>query len=83
MTDYTTADYEMLLRRLEENRDEKYRVFNESLIPGTEGTYGVRAPVLRALSKELLRGDWRGYLALAQEPRGAAAPGPGDCRGPV
>ncbi len=38
-----------------------YRVFNESLIPGTERTYGVRAPRCVKLQKELLQGDWRAF----------------------
>ena len=55
---YTQADYDILLERLRRESDERYRVFNESLIPGTERTYGVRAPALRKIAKELLQGDW-------------------------
>ena len=64
---YTSDDYAALLARLSENSDEKYRKFNESLMPGTVNTYGVRAPVLRGFVKELLRGDWRGFLAAARD----------------
>lgn len=64
---YTAEDYARLLAALEENSDETYRKFNESLIPGTTGTYGVRIPVLRALVKDIRRGDWRGYLSLARD----------------
>lgn len=64
---YTAEDYARLLAALEENSDETYRKFNESLIPGTTGTYGVRVPVLRALVKDIRRGDWRGYLSLARD----------------
>lgn len=63
---YTQADYGILLERLRRESDERYRVFNESLIPGTERTYGVRAPALRAIAKELLRGDWRDFLSLVR-----------------
>ena len=35
---YTQADYDILLERLRRESDERYRVFNESLIPGTERT---------------------------------------------
>lgn len=66
MSAYTAADYAALLERLRAQSDEKYRVFNESLMPGTEHTLGVRVPVLRGMAKELLRGDWRGFLAQAQ-----------------
>lgn len=41
---YSAADYARLLAALEENSDETYRKFNESLLPGTTGTYGVRVP---------------------------------------
>lgn len=63
---YTKEDYAALLSYLAENSDEKYRKFNESLMPGTANTYGVRAPVLRGAAKALLKGDWRGFLALAR-----------------
>lgn len=64
---YTTEDYARLLAALEENSDETYRKFNESLLPGTTGTYGVRVPVLRAMVKEIRKGDWRGFLSAAQD----------------
>ncbi len=67
MTAYTPAEYAALLARLRAHSDEGYRKFNESLMPGTENTYGVRAPVLRALAKELLQGDWPGFLAIARD----------------
>lgn len=63
---YTAENYAQLLAALEENSDESYRKFNESLIPGTYGTYGVRVPVLRRLAKEIRKGDWRGFLVAAQ-----------------
>ena len=63
---YTQADYDILLERLRRESDERYRVFNESLIPGTERTYGVRAPALRKIAKELLQGDWRAFLSLVR-----------------
>lgn len=55
-----------VLARLEALRDEDYQKFNESLIPGAEGTsLGVRMPQLRAVSREILQGDWRRFLAEA------------------
>ncbi len=56
-----------LLARLEALGDEKYRRFNEGLIPGAENTsYGVRMPQLRRIAKELLRGDWQSFLSAAR-----------------
>lgn len=52
-----------LVARLKGMADEKYRKFNEGLIPGTENTsLGVRLPMLRALAKEILREDWLSFL---------------------
>ncbi|MEA4920241.1 MAG: DNA alkylation repair protein [Clostridiaceae bacterium] len=42
---------------------EKYRVFNESLIPGGRKTFGVRMPQLRAVAKDIAAGDWECFLA--------------------
>lgn len=57
-----------VLARLEELRDEDYKKFNESLIPGAENTtLGVRLPQLRALSREILRGNWRTFLEEARQ----------------
>ena len=67
MTAFTAADYAALLARLRVSGDEKYRVFNESLMPGTANTYGVRAPVLRAIARDLLSRDWRGFLDAARD----------------
>ena len=39
--------------------------FAQKLNPGVEGVLGIRVPQLRSLAKEIVRGDWRGYLAVA------------------
>lgn len=39
--------------------------FAQKLNPGVEGVLGIRVPQLRSLAKEIVRGDWRGYLAMA------------------
>lgn len=39
--------------------------FAQKLNPGVEGVLGIRVPQLRSLAKEIARGDWRGYLAVA------------------
>lgn len=53
--------------RLFELADEKYRKFQNSLIPGEDRMLGVRLPFLRELAKEIAKGDWREYLNNAQE----------------
>lgn len=41
--------------------------FNSSLLPGVEGVLGIRMPKLRALAKDIAKGDWPAYLAEAGE----------------
>lgn len=41
----------------------KYRQFQSSLLPGTEGILGVRLPVLRRIARDICRADWRAFLA--------------------
>lgn len=59
--------YSQILSQLDALRDEKYRKFNESLIPGAEGTsYGVRLPQLRTIAKEIIKGDWQQFISDAE-----------------
>lgn len=64
---FTETEYAALLVRLAELGDEKYRAFNESLMPGTTGTYGVRVPALRAIAKEIAKADAECFLAAARD----------------
>lgn len=59
-------EYQEVLEELEKAADEKYRVFNESLIPGVRKTYGVRVPFLRTLAKKLAA-DWQDFLTCARD----------------
>lgn len=63
---FTEQDYEALLSVLKAAGDEAYRRFNESLMPGTTDTYGVRMPELRRIAKALLPSAEE-YLALARD----------------
>lgn len=59
-------NYMQALAQLDVLRDETYRQFNESLIPGAEGTtYGVRLPQLRTMAKAIIQGDWQQFLSDA------------------
>ena len=52
-----------LKNRLRDMSDDGYRAFNMSLIPNaTQTSLGVRMPCLRAVSREILKEDWRGFL---------------------
>jgi Predicted DNA alkylation repair enzyme len=48
-----------------EMADEEYRKFTSSLIPNVDNILGVRLPELRKLAKNIAKGDWRTYLAQA------------------
>ena len=58
---------EEIKSRLHELAEEKYREFNQKLLPGVEHVLGVRLPVLRKLAKETAKGDFRAYLTEAQK----------------
>lgn len=68
MEPFTTKSYAALRDRLQGMADEKYRKFHEKLIPGvTQEFWGIRVPALRKTAKEILKGDWRDFLASAEE----------------
>lgn len=46
--------------------EENYREFHSRLCPNTDNILGVRVPLLRNIAKEIVKGDWRTYLASAQ-----------------
>lgn len=50
--------------RLLELKDEKYKAFQGGLIPGVDNMIGVRIPLLRSLSRELIKDDFKGYLNI-------------------
>jgi len=52
-------------KQLMEMADEEYRKFTSSLIPNVDNILGVRLPELRKLAKNIAKGDWRTYLAQA------------------
>lgn len=63
---FSPGDYAALLKELERLADPGYKAFHQGLIPGVEMSYGVRLPDLRALSRQVLRGDAMGFLEGSQ-----------------
>ena len=60
-------DMEGLVTRLSDFAEEGYRDFNLSAVPGVQmPALGVRVPRLRSLAKELLKGEWRGFLEASR-----------------
>ncbi len=57
---------EELIERLFKLRDVKYRDFHSGLCPGIANIIGVRIPMQRKLAQEIARGDFRKFLAEAQ-----------------
>ena len=65
---WTEADYDKLINHLTDNQDAKYRDFSASLEPNEEQAYkrlGVRIPFMRALGKEIAKGDAYGFLNIS------------------
>ncbi|MDE5691376.1 MAG: DNA alkylation repair protein [Alistipes sp.] len=56
-----------LREQLMEMADARYREFNASLTPGAGAMIGVRIPQLRAIAREIARGDWRTWLEEADD----------------
>lgn len=65
---FTREDLKKVDESLREMADEKYREFHSRLIPGVETVfYGVRVPALRKLARQLVKGDWRGFVELTKD----------------
>ncbi|KOP81167.1 DNA alkylation repair protein [Cytobacillus solani] len=47
--------------------DPDYQKFSAALIPNINNVLGVRLPELRKLAKKIAKGDWRTYLATAED----------------
>lgn len=65
---FTREDLKKVDESLREMADEKYLKFHSRLIPGVESIfYGVRVPALRKLARQLVKGDWRGFVELTKD----------------
>ncbi len=65
---FTREDLKKVDESLREMADEKYREFHSRLIPGVKSIfYGVRVPALRKLARQLVKGDWRGFVELTKD----------------
>lgn len=63
--EFTKDDLRDLTLKLESlSAGEDYISFEKKCVPGVERFIGVHSPDLRKLAKELLKQDWRGFLAL-------------------
>lgn len=64
----TKQDMVFVVRKeLEMLQDKDYQAFHSKLLPGTANILGVRIPKLRKLAKDIIKDDWRSYLAAAPD----------------
>ncbi|MEJ9281011.1 MULTISPECIES: DNA alkylation repair protein [Ureibacillus] len=54
-------------KELLELSEQKYQLFQKTLIPNQENILGVRIPKLRALAKEISKSDWEDFLLNGTE----------------
>lgn len=66
-TTWTEETYGQLLREFETLSDEKYKSFHAGLVPGIKRLYGVRMPQLKAIAKQIAKGDYRSFLQIAKD----------------
>lgn len=67
MREIENSSVAAIKEKLRSLANERYRKFTAGLIPGADNLLGVRLPELRKLGKELSKGDWRYYLANADD----------------
>lgn len=60
---WTQADYDEFVEYLKSLADEKYKKFNNSLVPEACNSIGVRVPILRKIAKDIFKGDYTSFLA--------------------
>ncbi|MEZ4358411.1 MAG: DNA alkylation repair protein [Eubacteriales bacterium] len=65
--EFTLVQYQNLLLKLSSLSDDKYKKFTEKLIPSPVKIYGVSLPKLRLIAKEIIKSDWRGFLAVVSD----------------
>lgn len=60
---WSQQDYDRFVEYLKSQADEKYKKFSDGLSPGTEFSFGVRVPILRQMSKEIVKGNYSEFLS--------------------
>ncbi len=58
----TSVSQKSIREQLKTCIDPQYCLFASSLLPGTDNLLGVRLPVVRSISKDILKQDWKNYL---------------------
>jgi len=58
----TKQEYKQIIDNLKSMADEKYRQFHQRLVPNVENLLGIQVPKIKALAKEIAKGDYKGFL---------------------
>lgn len=53
-------------KKILELAEEEYQKFSAALLPNIDNVLGVRLPLLRKLAKEIAKGDWQKFMAIAE-----------------
>lgn len=60
---FTEESYDKFLASIKGEADENYAAFNAKTAPGSRPAMGIRVPRLRAIAKEIIKGDAKGFLS--------------------
>ncbi|MDO5520284.1 MAG: DNA alkylation repair protein [bacterium] len=64
---WTKKEYEQFVNELIEMGEEEYAKFHSKLNPGADNILGIRSPKLRAIAKEILKGNARAFLEVVED----------------
>lgn len=67
LENWEKQDYDSLCLYLDTLADPSYRAFHGKLVPGVENLLGIRVPVLRALAKEIAKGNVTSYFKQVKQ----------------
>jgi 3-methyladenine DNA glycosylase AlkD len=65
--EFEYKNYPELAEYIRSLADEPYLKMQNKIVPGIKNILGVRTPKMRALAKQIAKGDWRAYLSAAQD----------------
>lgn len=64
---WRSQEYQDFIKYLRSFMEEDYAAFLSKLIPDNSNICGIRVPQLRAIAKEIVKGDWGGFLKNAKD----------------
>lgn len=64
LNNWNNQDLENLIKYLQTQKDENYKIFNDRIVNTKSKTIGVRTPILRKVSKEISKGNALEFLNL-------------------